>query len=214
MNIYTLVIQTLMISPSGALSPGPLTFATMALGINGGWRKGVYVALGHTFFELPYIALIAFFMNIIRDILSGSIGDLITIAGVIIILFFALSLIKDSIKGSNPDARNVISGIGNAFVMGFLFTSLNVFFLLWWLSIGFSLILLALEAGFVGLLTMYLAHIWMDFLWLSLVAEAGKRGTVIFGRRGYRIMLALFGILLLFFGINTVLKRFFSISLL
>ncbi len=215
MSIYTLVIQTLMISPSGALSPGPLTFATMALGTNGGWKKGMQVALGHMSFELPYIALIAFAMNIIRNAIQGFIGDIVTVAGIGVIFFFALSLIRESMKGSNTNPKNIIvDRVGSAFVVGFLFTSLNVFFLLWWVSIGFSLILLALELGFTGLLIMFFAHIWMDFLWLSLVAEAGKKGASIFGRKGYRAMLVVFGVLLLFFGINTALKRFFSISLL
>lgn len=216
MSLFTLIIQSLIISPSGALSPGPLTFATIALGINGGWRRGVYVALGHMSFEILYIALIAFAMNAIKSALLGFAGDVITVVGVGIILFFALSLIRESVKeGYSMASRNaIVRGRGNAFVMGFLFTSLNVFFLLWWLSIGFSLIVLALEVGFIGVLVMYLSHIWMDFLWLSLVAEAGKRGVSIFGKEGYRVMLALFGVLLLFFGINIVLKRFFSISLL
>ncbi|MCS7110690.1 MAG: LysE family translocator [Ignisphaera sp.] len=214
-TLYGLAIQTLMISPSGALSPGPLTFAAMALGVDGGWKRGLYVALGHMSFELQYIALLALAMNTIRDLLSGFIGDVVAVAGSGVVLFFASLLIRDSIRGSSNSFKNrSINGVANAFITGFLFTSLNVFFLLWWLSVGFSLILTALELGFTGLLTMFLAHIWMDFLWLSLVAEAGKRGRILLGGKGYRVMLAVFGILLLFFGINTVLKRFLSISLL
>ena len=215
MSIYTVVIQTLIASPSGALSPGPLTFATIALGVNGGWRKGVYVALGHMSFELPYVVLIAFAMNTIRDILSSFIGDIITVAGVGVLMFFALSLIRESLSNPKVGTRDIgVKGTSNAFVIGFLFTSLNIFFLLWWLSIGFSLILLALEIGFIGVIIMFLSHIWIDFLWLSMIAEAGKRGIAITGRKGYRVMLMVFGILLLFLGVNILMKRFTSISLL
>jgi threonine/homoserine/homoserine lactone efflux protein len=215
LSIYTLVLQTLIASPSGALSPGPLTFATIALGVNGGWRKGAYVALGHMSFELPYVALIAFAMNTIRDVLSSFIGDIITVAGVGVLMFFAMSLIRESLSNPNVSARNIgVKGTSNAFAIGFLFTSLNIFFLLWWLSVGFGLILLALEIGFIGIIIMFFSHIWMDFLWLSLIAEAGKRGIALIGRKGYRAMLLVFGILLLFLGINILLKRFASISLL
>lgn len=214
-TLYTLIARTLMVSPSGALSPGPLTLIAIALGANGGWRKGLYVALGHMSFELPYIALIAFTMSVIRDLLLGFVGDVITIAGAGVIVFFAVLLFRDSVKGSTNRFKNRgVGGVGSAFIAGFLFTSLNVLFLLWWLSVGFNLVLLALEAGIIGFLAMFLAHIWMDFLWLSLVAEAGRRGVLVLGGRGYRVMLAIFGVLLLFFGINVVLKRFLSISLL
>ncbi|MEM2347329.1 MAG: LysE family transporter, partial [Sulfolobales archaeon] len=54
------VTTVVAISATGALSPGPLSVMTLALGVRGGWRSGFQVALGHTIFELPYVTFLTF----------------------------------------------------------------------------------------------------------------------------------------------------------
>ncbi len=52
-SVLAIAFQVMAVSASGALSPGPLTVATMALGTRGGWKAGVFVSFGHALFELP-----------------------------------------------------------------------------------------------------------------------------------------------------------------
>jgi len=214
--MYELIVQTLMITPSGAFSPGPLTIATMAIGSNGGWRKGFMVALGHMFFEFPYVFAIAMAITAIKTLLEGFIGDILTIAGVIMILFFAYLTLRDVliIRAENNNKKfNVYRYIRNPIIVGFLFTGLNIYFLLWWISIGFTLIAMSITIGIIGIVVMYVSHVWMDFLWLSLVAEASNRGLAIGGGKMYRVLMLFFGILLIIFAINILLKRFMAIAI-
>jgi len=140
----------------------------------------------------------------------GLLGDVLTAIGAAVLLFFAYTTIADALrdrvagatrsKGVNPGESPVFAG--------FVLTAFNVYFLLWWLSAGLPLISTSLRYGLLGLAVMYLSHVWMDFAWLSAVAEVSKRGVEISGRAGYRILLVVFGLLLIVFAINIILKRF------
>ncbi|MDK6028988.1 LysE family transporter [Ignisphaera sp. 4213-co] len=211
-KIVSLALQTIMVTPSGALSPGPLTIATMSIGVKSGWRGGALVALGHMLFEFPYILALTTMFSEVNRILSTSIGNVIAVAGVIIILYFAYMLLRDAAKGFNLATRKS-HFYGNPIVVGFFFTALNVFFLLWWISIGMTLISTIASLGIFSILVMYPAHVWMDFLWLMAVAEATKKGSKLLSEKGYRVMLGFFGLLLIIFAVNIVLKRFAGLSI-
>jgi len=89
------------------------------------------------------------------------------------------------------------------FVIGLLFTGLNPYFILWWLTVGSNLILLALEfAALAGVVFMFLCHVWMDYVWLTSVAYFAKRGVNALGSRWYRALLGVFGAILIYFGVS------------
>ncbi|MEM0027327.1 MAG: LysE family transporter [Ignisphaera sp.] len=210
--LVSLAIQTIIVTPSGALSPGPLTVATMSIGAKSGWRGGALVAFGHMLFELPYVVLLTAMFSKVEEVLSSSVGGVIAVSGTIIILYFAYMLLRDSIKGfkmGNSQKRDY----GNPIVVGFLFTALNIFFLMWWISIGMSLISSIASLGLSSILVMYPAHVWMDFLWLATVAEATRRGSRFLGEKGYRALLGAFGILLILFSFNIIMKRFLGMGI-
>jgi small neutral amino acid transporter SnatA (MarC family) len=56
-------------------------------------------------------------------------------------------------------------------------------------------------ASLVGVLVMYLAHIWMDYAFLGLSAHLSRRGVSLLGSKGYRAIFALFSLALIYFGI-------------
>lgn len=222
-DMLWLAYTTIMVSTSGALSPGPLTIATLTLGSKYGWRGGIMVAIGHALVELSYIFLLYLFITSIRTALKGMIGNVITLLGTFVILFFALGTIRDGVK--NLKAKQVLDinidvdsnrgfVLKHPIIVGMLFTGLNIWFLLWWLSIGFSLISAVYETGIIAVLIMFLSHIWIDFLWLGLIAETGKKGSSLVGSKGYGVIIISLGILLAVFGIDISLKRFLSLSIL
>ncbi|MEM1645016.1 MAG: LysE family transporter [Ignisphaera sp.] len=210
--ITKIVCTTVMISASGALSPGPLTIATFSLGSRYGWRSGFLVAVGHTIAELFYIVFLFYFFSLAEAILKGLTGDILSVFGATLVLFFALSSIREGLLGlKHGKAFHVstsTSSLKNPIVVGILFTGLNIWFLVWWLSIGIDLISLATKAGFIGIPVLFLSHIWLDYLWLCLVAEAGRRGRQIMDTKSYSILILALGIILAVFGINMVIKRF------
>jgi threonine/homoserine/homoserine lactone efflux protein len=184
-----------VVSPSGALSPGPLTIATITLGARGGWKSGALVAFGHMMFELPYVVMLTVAFNTMKIFLE-SLKALILCTGVAIILYFAYMIFRDVFKGfriENAKSGGKVSR--SPIVVGFTFTAFNVFFLMWWIS-------------------MYPVHVWIDFAWLSLVAEASRRGTRLLSEKGYRVLMTLLGALMVLFAINILLKSFLGFAIL
>jgi threonine/homoserine/homoserine lactone efflux protein len=210
-TLTTLAIQVIAVSASGALSPGPLTIATIALGARGGWRSGILVSLGHTFFELPYLVVLVFAFNVLTGFLRASVS-ILAVVGALVILYFAYLLLRDAYRGVNLNTSNTLIST-NPLIVGFMFTALNPYFLIWWLSIGMTLIAQIQNIGLTSLVIIYPAHVWLDFAWLSIVAELSKRGSKALSLRGQRIMLTTLGVILIIFALNTILKSTLNISI-
>ncbi|MEM1639897.1 MAG: LysE family transporter [Desulfurococcaceae archaeon] len=216
-EVIKLIYLTAGVSASGALSPGPLTLATIAMGSKNGWRSGLMMAIGHTLVEVPYVTILFYFFTYTKVILQGAIGDVITLMGGLIVLYFASLTIRDGVRclgGFVKLGTNAYYGMKNPILIGALFTGLNVWFLLWWLSIGLEIISLAMKLGTLGLTLVFASHLWLDYMWLILVAETSRRGTLIMGSRGHSVLMIVLGSILALFGVNMVLRRLTSFSLL
>ncbi len=203
-------VSVMAISTSGALSPGPLTVANIALGVKGGWRSGVLVAFGHMIFELPYVFMLALFYDTISSWLSQryvKIGFTVFVVG--FMGFFAYLLIRDaiSVQSFAEDNNSMKLVHTNPIIVGLVLTGLNAYFLLWWASVGLPLIEGALALGFpVGVLYMYLLHVWLDYAWLGATAYAAYHGSRILGPKGTRILLLTLAGILLFFASTLIFK--------
>jgi len=97
--------------------------------------------------------------------------------------------------------------IQSSFLIGLNLSAFNPFFIIWWIGIGAALVIEAFGyAGYLGILEMYIAHVWMDFAWLGVISYLVKSGTKVMERKGYRVMLLVIGLLLLYFGMSMLLQ--------
>ncbi|MCC6021840.1 MAG: LysE family translocator, partial [Desulfurococcaceae archaeon] len=184
----------------------------------GGWRAGFQVALGHTLFELPYVVLLTtLYANLINLLELPVVKYLLTTTVVIFCFFFAYLLINDavSIGGSRERLGNTkFSNIRNPLLIGIILTGLNPFFLIWWATIGLPLIEGVYRYGVVlGLVIMYSSHVWMDYIWLSLLAYTSSKGVKYLSLKGYKILLIILALVLVVFAINTMFKTFLNIPI-
>jgi threonine/homoserine/homoserine lactone efflux protein len=70
-----------------------------------------------------------------------------------------------------------------------------------------TLIISALElASFLGVLIMYVSHVWVDYAWLIGTAYLAKKGTNLTGRKGYRLIMIIFGLILVYFGVKFIIE--------
>jgi threonine/homoserine/homoserine lactone efflux protein len=77
---------------------------------------------------------------------------------------------------------------------------------LWWLTIGSVLIVQALAfAAIIGVLIMYVSHVWLDYAFLSSLAYFAKKGKTIVGSKYYKLVLIAFGLILVYYGLSFVL---------
>lgn len=205
MDLLSFVTTVIIVTASGALTPGPLFFATIAHGAKLGAKGGLAFSIGHTLVELPLVLLLSVGLLTVAD---QPVIKLITgVAGGLALLTFGAFLIWDTLvkKGNQITLRGIASR--SPLLVGLIFTGLNPYFIVWWLTVGGELIRRGLMfASLGGVIIMFLSHIWMDYAWLTIIAYLAKKGTSILGNKGYKALMILFGVAFVYFGINFVIS--------
>jgi len=218
MSLAGLLLSTVIISISGVLSPGPLTASAVAIGTRRFAKGGFLIAFGHMIFEFPYVLLIASFYSSIGFFLKNiHVKYALTAVTALFILFFSYLIIKEGVAVMKSGAAPMGKGkryTFNPILVGIILTGLNPYFLLWWLSVGLPLIQLSMSMGFPLLIFMYGSHVWMDYVWLTLMGFAGEGSMKMLKSKGYGVLLITLGLVLFIFAINLSLKTFLNFSLL
>ena len=162
MDFFLFLTSVIFISFSGVMTPGPLFAATINKALKSR-IAGVLIALGHGIIEFPLMFLIYFgFAPFLASPLTQKI---IGFVGGLIMIYIALRMIKSEKKAAEADgfAKN------SALVAGIITTAANPYFLLWWATIGTTLIINALLFGFLGFLVFAVTHWLCDLVWDSFI---------------------------------------------
>tara|TARA_B100000029_G_C17566258_1_gene955144 strand:+ start:1473 stop:2087 length:615 start_codon:yes stop_codon:yes gene_type:complete len=195
-------IMVIAISASGVMSPGPLFSANIIYGLKEGKIAGLKIAVGHTIVEFPLIVLLG--TGIITTNIFPDYRIIITIIGALGIFAFAglqiRSLLQKNIQKNLKSSRGPI-------LTGIFLSVLNPFFIVWWLTIGFKLITESIEIwGFIGIIVLFLFHIWMDYVWLYIVAFFASKTRNFLSNRNYKILIISLTVILIYFGIEFLLE--------
>ncbi len=189
---------------SGALSPGPLLVTNLSNAPRWGWRGGLWLSIGHTLVELPLILLIAVGLNlVINNIMLNMI--VAAVGGIVLLLFASLQLrgVLQSRAETEPFEATPAATSRHPLLAGLIFSGLNPYFLVWWLTAGANLVLEALLiAALAGVFIMFAAHIWMDYAWLTGTAWLANKGTNLMGSKGYTVLMLAFAVFLIYFGLS------------
>jgi threonine/homoserine/homoserine lactone efflux protein len=205
-------LQVILISTSGVLSPGPLFFINLLYGSRYGSFVGLKIASGHAIVEFPLIIILSYSLYTfssfnISDVVFKFIG---TIGGIFILFFSILqihSILRDKKSNQSQGITNTKFNIRSPILVGFIFTILNPFFLVWWFTIGSKMISDSLvNFGLVeGTSIVFFSHIWMDYFWLWFTSFMINKGKSIIKEKVYRIfvfaisvILGIYGVYLLF----------------
>ncbi len=192
--MYLFLFQTVIISLTGVMAPGPITAATIGTGARSP-LAGLAVAVGHGIVEFPLMVLIYYGLG---DILEhGTIRAGVFVLGGLFLLFLGTDLLR-SIRG---EAAAESAHTGSPLAAGIVLSLGNAYFLVWWATVGASLIARAVTFGLVGVLLFALAHWSCDAIWLTALSVASHRGSRVFGNRFRTGISAMCGIFLVVFGI-------------
>jgi len=200
MSPLDLIISVALVTASGALAPGPVVFATVLEGSRHGTRAGVMFSITHALVEFPLVLLLALgLVSINQQVIKVVVG----ILGGFALLLFGFLQARDALRPGSPEQRPNRLNQSSLFIMGVAFNALNPFFIIWWLTVGAKLILDTLSYGsFAAIPIMYIPHILIDIAWLVILAYSAMKGRRLIGSKGYRTLLAIFGIALMLFGMN------------
>ena len=225
MDILEFAGEVIVLSTSGVLSPGPLFLANLIYGSNQGYYAGIKIANGHMTVELLLIILLSSSLFGFSFFTAGPAAlRIVGMIGGIAIIVFAMAQILNITKkaGYTTDVmnKNNIQDIGykgNYFfildkiarkvnlgprMVGMIFTAMNPFFVIWWLTVGIKLISDSIYLfGIVeGVFLLFLFHIWMDYAWLALTAYLISKGWSIVKMRSYHLFMVCINIILISYG--------------
>ncbi|MFQ5970073.1 MAG: LysE family transporter [Nitrososphaerales archaeon] len=196
-------LTVVLISTSGVLSPGPLFFANLIYGSKHGYKAGLKCSYGHTIVELPLILLLAF--GVLSLEAFPAFKPTISIVGGITLIAFSIIQVIFTLKKKQHTVQTRYGPL----LIGIIFSALNPFFIIWWLTIGMKMITDALIlASMFGLAFMFMTHIWMDYAWLTTIAHLAKKGVKVIGSKYYSILLLALSGALIYLGANFVLEAF------
>jgi threonine/homoserine/homoserine lactone efflux protein len=213
-SLATFVATVVVVTASGALMPGPLFAASLLQGTKGGARSGFMVSVGHMLVELPLVMLMGLGISRLLN-LPGFFTAVGLIGGSALMIFGAFQLryvtrssfSTEPVEGTKLQKRSLIIGVA--------LTGLNPYFIVWWLTFGLGLVVQAVELGaLVGVLIMYVSHVWMDYAWLTGTAYLSARGKTLLKARGYRLLLIGLALFLIYFGAGFIIRTVFQFNIL
>ncbi|MBN2103283.1 LysE family transporter [bacterium] len=191
MAFITFLMQTVGISLSGVMAPGPITAVTIGKG-SASPHAGAKIAIGHGIVEFPL--MIALYFGFGKLIELWPIKAAIGLIGGIFLLWMGTGMLK-SIKAAVVTTHENRSAT-NA---GIMLTLGNPYFLVWWVSVGAFLVFRAMAFGIWGFIFFALVHWLCDFFWLYFLSAATHKGSHFFGKKFQQILFGICGIFLIFF---------------
>lgn len=205
------IFTVILVSSSGVLSPGPLFFANMIHARSYGYKGALSISTGHAIVEMILVLLIASSLINIEAIIS--LGWAISILGGSALLAFASIQISSVMRRSKDHVNTVrvsgvsgVSGLYMLIIIGITFSVFNPFFIAWWFTVGMKLIYNAMEYDGYGLVVMFLAHIWMDYAWLTVTALLAGRGIRMIDHRYYRFLILVISAILMYIAVQFLLE--------
>lgn len=184
MDLIWFIVIVVSISMSGVLMPGPL-FANAIYEGRKNKFAGFKISTGHAIVEVPIIITLFFIGNFEIPLV---VKVLLSIVGGAFLLYLAFS-------SFSKKERKIVRGV----TAGMLLSSLNPYFILWWLTIGFNLAIKAAYFGLIGLIALIIFHESCDFSWYGFITFLSNKGAKF--QKIEKISVGISFILLLIFGL-------------
>ena len=202
MSLLLFLSNVLVISLTGALAPGPVTAAAIGMGSSNP-LAGLLMALGHGMVEFPLMLLLL--LGVDRVLKRPSMSMLIGVAGGGFLVFLAVGMFQ-GLGGSGAGPAQPTGG--SPLAAGILLSAGNPYFLIWWATVGLTLITTArttFGAWAFGL--MALVHWSCDLIWLTILSWASFKGSVLLGPTGQQVVLAVCAATMLGFGLYFIVLQ-------
>lgn len=143
--------------------PGPLFAITIKKAVTSK-LSGVLIALGHGIVEFPLMLLIFFLLS------EFDIPFVVQVAVGLIGGGFMVFMGIQTFRNRHNKEELAVSPKRDSVFAGVYTTAVNAGFILWWLTIGTTLVLNAKLFGFVGFSIFAGVHWSVDFVWYTVAA--------------------------------------------
>jgi len=195
MELARFLLRVFGISLTGALAPGPVTAAAITLGSRQRFA-GTLMALGHAIIEFPLLVLLTFGVGgVIR---RPAVGVAIGLGGGGFLIFMAVQMLRALKKAGVDEVPTTKYG---PLMAGIVLSGGNPYFLIWWATVGLTLVTTAADFGIWAFVLFSLVHWSCDLIWLTILSWTSFKGSILLGPRGQRIVLLICALALFGFGL-------------
>ena len=195
MELPSFLLEAMVVSLSGVMAPGPMSAAAVGHGSRSP-AAGALIAVGHAALEVPLAVSLFYGFGYLRHF--DNVGPAIGLVGGAMLLVMGIGMLRgirrQELRGSG-DARSPL-------LVGALLSAANPYFLIWWLTVGASLVLRAGSFGPAGFPSFIAAHWVCDLVWFSFLGILAYRGGRFFGRRFQQVVFAVCGAFLLYLSVH------------
>jgi len=197
MNLTSIALSSFVLGLSGAMMPGPLLTLTIAESARRGIWAGPLLVLGHALLEAALVILL--FLGLAQVVERPALFVGIALLGGGMLAWMGWKMLR-GLSGLSLKLEAETGSAMHPVTAGALVSLANPYFILWWVTIGLGYLLVAHEAGLVGVVVFFLGHILADLFWYALIS-----GTVSYGKRfisdfHYRCLVGGCGLFLIGFG--------------
>jgi threonine/homoserine/homoserine lactone efflux protein len=197
MTLLPLLLETLLLSLSGVMAPGPMTAVTVGKGMRSPHAGGM-IAVGHAVVEAPLMAAIALGFGRLFELPYVRQG--IGLVGGAFLLWMAYGLLR-SVRSASLAVRE---DTRSPLLIGVMLSAANPYFLIWWATVGATMLGRATPYHLLGLVAVGLVHWLCDLGWLYGLSAVAFKGGRSFGAVFQRVVSSVSGAMLLFFGARFV----------
>ena len=181
-----------LISLSGVMAPGPLSAVTVGKGSESP-HAGIFIAIGHGIVEFPLMVAVLFGFGYVVTL--PGVRPAIGIAGGAVLLVMAIGMFR-GLRGGMVTA---VSDGRSPLAAGAVLTAANPYFLIWWATVGASMVMGAAAFGPAGVAVFMAVHWLCDFGWSWALSALSFRGGRFFGAGFQKAVCAVSGSLLIVF---------------
>jgi len=192
MAYVTFLLEAVLVSLSGVMAPGPITTVSVGFGNKDPWA-GARVAVGHGLVEFPVMAGVFFGVGAVIDL--PVVQAVIALVGGGFLLYMGIGMLRSIRQEKIPGSTSRRSPVA----AGALLSLGNPYFLVWWATVGATLIFRAVEFSFWGFAAFAVAHWTCDLVWDTFLSQLSFQGKQFFGRRFQQVIFALSGGFLIFY---------------
>jgi len=146
--------------------------------------------------EFPLMVLLIFGVGRFLQMPAVSIG--IGLAGGAFLVYMARGMFKDLRAGGEGQ---LLAGKGGPVLTGIVLSGGNPYFLIWWATVGLTLVTTARSFGVWAFVLFAFAHWLCDLVWLTILSWGSFKGASILNPRRRRAVLLFCAVALLGFGL-------------
>jgi threonine/homoserine/homoserine lactone efflux protein len=197
-SLIGIFLSSFAIAFSGAIVPGPVLTVTVSETVRRGFFAGPLIVCGHGILEVVLIALVVMGLSDVMqsEVFLGIVG---TFGGV-----FLLWLSFDMFRGlgkMNGEFTGGDTTWGGPVIAGILTSAANPYWIIWWVTVGLSYIVISMKFGLFGVAVFFIGHIMADLIWYSFISFLVSRGKRHLSAGIYRLIAGVCALLLVFFGL-------------